>query len=220
MATNSKKCTCCNTIKILDDFSLRSRGGKQSQCKKCINQRVKLLNYQRQATGTKQCSLCKIDKDVSEFSSCKSKQDGLHSSCKKCGTNSVKKWIDKDINNFIKKMFLTCRNNCIKRNKILEFNITEQDIIDLYNRQNGRCAYTNEKLTRICYTKVAGNKKINDFNISIDRIDSNKGYTVNNIQLVGAVINIMKNDMSDKEFKIMAEMITFANEHKHKNNKN
>lgn len=149
-----------------------------------------------------------------EFSSCKSKKDSLHSSCKKCGTNSVKKWIDKDINNFIKRVFLNCRNNCIKRNKILEFNITEQNIMDLYNRQDGRCAYTNEKLTRICYTKVADNKKINDYNISVDRIDSRKGYTVNNIQLVGAVINIMKNDMSDAEFQIMVEMIVFGNEHK------
>jgi len=217
LPTNSKKCTYCKTIKTLDDFSFRSRGGKQSQCKKCINQQVKLLNYQRQTTGIKQCSICKIDKDVCEFSSCKSKQDGLHSSCKKCSTSSIKKWLDKDINNFIKKIFLSCRSNCIRRNKVLEFNITEQNIVDLYNKQDGRCAFTNEKLTTISYTKVAGDKELNDYNISIDRIDSSKGYTVNNIQLVGATINIMKNDVSDTEFKIMAELITFANEHLNKN---
>ena len=56
---------------------------------------------------------------------------------------------------------------------------------------------TGEKLTFIAYTD---NGQINDYNLSIDRIDSNKGYTIDNIQLVGAIINIMKNDMLEKDF--------------------
>lgn len=37
-------------------------------------------------------------------------------------------------------------------------------------------------------------------NISIDRIDSAKGYSLDNIQLVCVVINLMKLDMTQAEF--------------------
>ena len=42
-------------------------------------------------------------------------------------------------------------------------------------------------------------KGINNYNMSIDRIDSTKGYTGNNIQLVGSIIHIMKNDIYEKD---------------------
>jgi hypothetical protein len=44
-------------------------------------------------------------------------------------------------------------------------------------------------------------------NISIDRIDSNKGYTKDNIQLVCAYVNIMKSDKSIEELKYFCQCI-------------
>ena len=49
--------------------------------------------------------------------------------------------------------------------------------------------------------------EINDYNISIDRKDSSKGYTKDNIQLVGAIINIMKNDIDEKDFLLFVSTI-------------
>jgi hypothetical protein len=42
---------------------------------------------------------------------------------------------------------------------------------------------------------------------SIDRIDSNKGYTLDNIQIVLWPINMMKNDMTDDEAKVVIDYL-------------
>ena len=77
-------------------------------------------------------------------------------------------------------------------------------ILNLYVKQEGLCAMTGEKLTFIALSN-SGN--INYYNLSIDRIDSNKGYTTDNIQLVGAIINIMKNDIHEKDFLIFVSSV-------------
>ena len=41
---------------------------------------------------------------------------------------------------------------------------------------------------------------INPNTISIERIDSNKGYTKDNVVLVAGIVNSMKNDLSQDEF--------------------
>jgi len=53
-------------------------------------------------------------------------------------------------------------------------------------------------------------KGVNKYNISIDRIDSSKGYTKDNIQLVGSIINIMKNDIKEEDFLLFVSSITFV----------
>ncbi len=60
-----------------------------------------------------------------------------------------------------------------------------------------------EKLTSI----VLEDNGINDYNLSIDRKDFSKGYTIDNIQLVGAIINIMKNDLDEKDFLLFISSI-------------
>lgn len=63
-----------------------------------------------------------------------------------------------------------------------------KDVIDLYYNQNGLCAISGVEMT---HTTNEG--KI-DTNISIDKIEPNLGYTINNIQLVCHRVNIMKWD--------------------------
>lgn len=69
----------------------------------------------------------------------------------------------------------------------------------LLDKQQGRCALTGELLT---FQRGHGNIRSN---ASIDRIDSSQGYSVENVQLVCRVANIMKNDMTLEEFLIWAE---------------
>ena len=51
------------------------------------------------------------------------------------------------VNNY-KKVYLImfCGLNCVNRNKDLEFNITEQDIMDLYYKQSDKCVLSGENL--------------------------------------------------------------------------
>lgn len=198
-------CTKCKVNKPLSCYSnnCNMANGKMTQCKQCINKRNTDKNIPRITEGNKICSMCGIEQDVNEFNSCKTAADGLTSNCKKCCKNINKKWLESDIKNFIKKKYLDAKNNCLKRKKDLEFNITDQDILDLYNKQEGKCALSGEKLTSI----VLEDNGINDFNLSIDRNNSSKGYTTDNIQLVGAIINIMKNDLDEKDFLLFVSTI-------------
>lgn len=73
----------------------------------------------------------------------------------------------------------------------LDVNITHEDLNKLYVKQNGKCAITGQLLT--C------NKSLCD--ISIDRIDSNKYYDLDNVQLVLDSANQRKGDLSNNELE-------------------
>lgn len=70
-----------------------------------------------------------------------------------------------------------------------------EEVLDLYNRQGGKCALSGVELT---FVKIPNHEKVHT-NLSIDRIDSSKGYDIDNIQLVAAIVNIMKSTLSVKE---------------------
>lgn len=82
------------------------------------------------------------------------------------------------------------------KQKKLEFNITLEDVINMYFEQDGKCAITKLDLA----TESGTRKKANAFRISIDRIDSNGGYTLDNVRLVCWAVNQMKADRTEEEF--------------------
>ena len=72
-----------------------------------------------------------------------------------------------------------------------QFNLKQEDLIKLWEKQKGRCYYSGLPMVI----------KQNEYNyISIDRYDSNKGYTIDNIVLCCHIINLMKKDMPEKIF--------------------
>jgi len=46
---------------------------------------------------------------------------------------------------------------------------------------------------------------------SLDRIDSSKGYTIDNVQWVHKIVNLMKQDSSDEEFVKMCRIVSNHN---------
>lgn len=78
--------------------------------------------------------------------------------------------------------------------------ITVQYLKRLWERQNGRCAYTNIKMILPRNTKeyitVHSLKKA-----SLDRIDSSKGYIEGNVEFVCQGINYAKNSFTRKQMK-------------------
>ena len=81
----------------------------------------------------------------------------------------------------------------------IEFHITLEDIQNKYEQQNKCCA-------------LSGIPVVWGLNASVDRIDSNKHYTVNNIQIVVNIINIMKRDIPEDVFVFLCKQI--AGKHK------
>jgi hypothetical protein len=102
-------------------------------------------------------------------------------------------------------------HNSKKRAKELNIDISCDDIKELYIKQNGLCALTGIKMTTDTYMTKGNQHIINKMNISIDRINSDLGYTKENIQLVGAIINRMKSDLTNDEFINFCFIITKYN---------
>lgn len=87
--------------------------------------------------------------------------------------------------------------NIIKRNKIrnIEIDITIEDLINQWEKQRGICEFTGLNLVISSYSKIEKNPI---YSASLDRIDSSKGYTKDNIRWISRSINYMKNDMTDE----------------------
>ncbi len=84
----------------------------------------------------------------------------------------------------------------------IEFNLTIDDLENQWLVQDGKCVYTNSILTL-----PERNRDI-DFNASIDRIDSSKGYTPENIQWVIKEVNRMKMNLKEERFLELCNIIT------------
>lgn len=67
------------------------------------------------------------------------------------------------------------------------------DLIDLWNKQEGKCYLTGIKMDNISYSRSLKN-------VSIDQIEAGKGYTIDNIALCCESINMAKMQMSKNDF--------------------
>jgi len=118
---------------------------------------------------------------------------------KKEKINNQKKWQN---NNIIRVRVLAAKYRAKRKN--LEFNIDEDYINELLIKQNYRCIYTN---TELDLKMGSDDMFINPNTISIDRINNKLGYTKNNVALVTAIVNNMKNDLTESKFLEVINLI-------------
>jgi len=87
---------------------------------------------------------------------------------------------------------------------ILEFNLTIQEAWDLFVAQQGKCALSG--------LPIRLPKRWNDSgNASLDRIDSDVGYTKSNVQWVHKDINRMKNMYDQDYFISLCRLVSINN---------
>lgn len=152
------------------------------------------------------CSKCSLYLDMKAFYNNKNKvhRYGKHDCCKSCELIRTKNKRIRKCNDsweyFIKELYNSAKIKVKNRN--MKFEITINDLKDLYLSQNGLCSLSQIKMTHI------RNKGSVDYNISIDRIDSKLGYIKNNIQLVCTMINRMKRDMDQNYFIELCQKIS------------
>ena len=126
---------------------------------------------------------------------------------KSCGclqhalSNKNPKW--KGIGDISASYFCSLRRGARIRN--LCFNITLEEIWRLFLEQNKKCALSGKELKFSTFR--------NDYkaNASLDRIDSSKGYTIDNVQWVDKDINFMKQSMNNQEFLNIVKKIYEVN---------
>lgn len=89
--------------------------------------------------------------------------------------------------------------------------ITLEQVCEMWNSQNRKCALSGVSIGfRDC--GKTGNS------CSIDRIDSNKEYTIDNIQLVHKDVNRMKSDFDQEYFINLCKLIVQKNDIEKSNN--
>jgi hypothetical protein len=97
------------------------------------------------------------------------------------------------------------------RERNLCFEVTHQELWDLYNKQEGRCALSGVPL--LLSTKIDRHNNIDreKHTASLDRIDNNKGYTVDNVQWVHKTVNRMRRQYTIDEYRLWCRRIVEYN---------
>lgn len=99
------------------------------------------------------------------------------------------------------------QRECVRgknKERTIEFNLTIQQAWELFLKQNRKCALSGMEL------KFKENSLDRTQTASLDRIDSNKGYTIDNIQWVHKDVNYMKMDLpQDRFIKICKEIASY-----------
>ena len=91
------------------------------------------------------------------------------------------------------------QKGAVSRN--LELSITIEDAWNIYLQQNGKCAISGIDITLRGQEIGISSKHVHEkTTASLDRIDSNNGYTLDNIQWIHKDLNQMKSDRSMETF--------------------
>lgn len=130
---------------------------------------------------------------------------GKSKRCSRCkgfkAQNNLKNWMNKPgpVNpnwkgtaNIPREYYSQCKTGAQVRGITFNLSIDEMQLV--WERQEGKCAYTGMNL-------VFGRKSKNQDNLSsLDRINSDKEYSVDNVQWVCKTVNLMKQSLSHEQF--------------------
>lgn len=107
----------------------------------------------------------------------------------------------------ISKIIGGIKSRCVN-GRVIEFNITLDDIWNQFVKQNKKCAISGVEIT---FPKTNKDYREYKWTASVDRIDSKLGYTPDNIQIVHKKINVIKFDMSTEELFTWCKIIASNN---------
>jgi len=155
----------------------------------------------------------------------KNKASGHRNLCKVCNNKRNRKRREDDVtgsteayNRRMRKFRSTMKGAILQRcisakmraeKTGLPFDLDVEYLRDLYEKQQGLCAYTGEVM------QVQAPKSEPKWPVlSLDKIDPEKGYVKGNVQFVTMRVNTMKNDMTHEQFvKRMQHILTHIGVH-------
>ncbi|MFA6255569.1 MAG: hypothetical protein WC606_00155 [Candidatus Absconditabacterales bacterium] len=122
--------------------------------------------------------------------------------CKECKKNRIYQKRDKDretIEGALQIIVKQLQQGA--KNRKLGFSISSEDLLDLREKQQGKCYYTGYDMEYGCiHYKEGKESDKTKWQLSCDRLDNNRGYEKGNIVLCCTIANKMKNTFSQKEF--------------------
>jgi hypothetical protein len=151
----------------------------------------------------KWCSRCSSWKPLGLFNAASKSWDGLSGLCRLCAGESNKERYQKYSKvDSMDAIYRNTKRTAQYRGK--EFELTKDQIHELWQRQQGRCHYSGVLMT----TELKHPNKV-----TLDRINSSKGYVLENVVLCAYRVNLMKREMTVSEF---TETVDALYRHLHK----
>lgn len=160
------------------------------------------------------CSTCKIEKELSEFGYDKRTKDNKRYQCKKCTRDYNNNWINNNKEKYKKTYY---KNYSIHKDKArndkdysikawaMKWRSTRRKIKFMASRKNVSLDYlielANKALLIFPYLQFAFGNKNKAYTASVDRIDSKKPYSNDNIKIIPFWLNSAKLDLNEEEFK-------------------
>lgn len=161
----------------------------------------------------KTCTKCNETLELCDFYTTGKKVDGspkYQSWCKSCISSKMKSyhkktWGDEKLQftaykrtKSVRSYITYLRQKAVRRKSSC---LTIDELEEIWNKQNGKCALTGWDMTMIL-----GKGNI-DTNASIDRIDSSLGYIENNVQFICRAVNVFKSNATEELLYKMCEAI-------------
>lgn len=139
------------------------------------------------------CCTCKRTFPIEEFPKATNKS-GHRYKCKECARKRDNEIKSNDIRVYFADLLKTSKQTAKKRN--IDCHELDVDfLVELYNKQDGKCAISGIPMTHIAGQGVVAT------NVSMDRIDNTVGYKKDNVQLTCRFINQAKLNLSMEQFK-------------------
>lgn len=182
---------------------------------------------------TKFCKKCSTEKPLSEFAKCASYASGRQNKCKACSNAQSKIWSAKNRDKraaYDAKRYPATRERTSQRSAVRRtnaktrarqlvlaaklrmpegFSLTIERVTERI--ENGICAVTGIPFDLRPFEAKRSGKRCNPFAPSIDRIDSNQGYTDENTRVVVWQFNHMKGELTDVELLEVCRRIVASN---------
>lgn len=226
------ECVKCKQLWPQDRYS---KGKKH--CKKCAAEsfrsywhktsRQKIVDLPTEKT----CSVCQQLLPITEFYIRRGRNTPIYR-CKKCNhaaskhnyanlTNAEKSerlkknktWRDSQIKNGNLKVFFTqklCSYKSSAKKHNLPFDLTTEYLINLFEKQNRKCYYTNSELTLVSF-RGSGHRAVTlpdyHYQASLDKLDPDKGYVKGNVVWCGWLVNTCKNMLTETQFYEFCETV-------------
>jgi hypothetical protein len=149
----------------------------------------------KESQGSRLCTSCNKVKLLSQFETFK---DGfVRGLCQQCVTLQKAKKTSATPESYLQVLNTQLKSQRLKQG--VQYDLTKEDVVDLWETQNGKCALSGVLMTHQ-RDGTYGDRKKKEFNASIDRINPNGPYVRQNVQLVANRINTMKHTLSQDMF--------------------
>jgi hypothetical protein len=151
---------------------------------------------------TKTCAVCGGGQTARFYTRPDGSVDGT---CRACRIAAEFKLQHNNPRNYLRGTLAKAKYAAKKRG--LAFEIDIDQVMQIWEEQRGRCALSGVLMQS---AKDGKGRKGKDLNVSLDRIDQDKGYLFNprNVQLVCLRVNFIKHDMSESDLYWWCQNIT------------